>query len=67
MPGAVVLRVQDDGPGFVGTAGNTPGLGLRSIRDRVAVLGGTIEQGSLVPSGAYVRLRLPLSTTSQGS
>jgi signal transduction histidine kinase len=61
MPGWVLLRAEDDGPGF-GPA-NTPGLGLRSIRDRVALLGGQVEIGSATIGGAYVRIRIPLSST----
>ncbi|MFD1871110.1 PAS domain-containing protein [Hymenobacter bucti] len=58
MPGAVLLRAEDNGPGF-GSA-NRPGLGLRSIRDRVALLRGQVETGTVPLSGAYVRIRIPL-------
>ena len=60
IPGWVLLRVEDNGPGFTTTAANSPGLGLRSIRDRVALLGGQLESGSIPVGGAYVRLRIPL-------
>ena len=59
MPGWVLLRAEDDGPGLV--PANKPGLGLRSIRDRVALLGGQVEIGSATIGGAYVRIRIPLS------
>ncbi|WP_324671332.1 PAS domain-containing protein [Hymenobacter sp. GOD-10R] len=62
VPGFVMLRVEDDGPGFI-SAATSPGLGLRSIRDRVALLGGTLDLGSSPQSGAYVRLRLPVPST----
>jgi signal transduction histidine kinase len=61
MPGWVLLRVADNGPGFGPTATEPPGLGLRSIRDRVALLGGKLDLGSAPTGGAYVRIRLPLS------
>ena len=59
VPGHVLLRVEDNGPGFATQARPTnTGLGLRSIRDRVALLGGVIEEGNMPGSGAYVRIRL---------
>ena len=60
MPGWVLLRMEDNGAGFAAGAANNPGLGLRSIRDRVALLGGQLELGSLSTGGAYVRIRIPL-------
>ncbi|WP_201978707.1 PAS domain-containing sensor histidine kinase [Hymenobacter rubidus] len=61
VPGFVLLRVEDNGPGFAADmlpAGAS--MGLRHIRDRVTLLGGTIEVGKMPHSGAYVRLRLPV-------
>ena len=34
------------------------GLGLRSIRDRVALLGGRVEIGTFPGSGAFARIRI---------
>jgi len=65
MPGWVLLRVEDNGPGFGPAATSEPtGLGLRSIRDQVALLGGQLEAGTAAVGGAYVRIRIPLSTSS---
>ena len=36
-PGFVLLRAEDNGPGFA--PAHSPGLGLRSVGDRVALLG----------------------------
>lgn len=61
MPGWVLLRAEDNGPGFAADLAASTGLGLRSIRNRVALLGGELEIGSASTSGAYVRIRIPLS------
>ena len=58
MPGWVLLRAEDNGPGF--TPAYAPGLGLRTIADRVALLGGNLETGTVPTGGAYVRIRIPL-------
>ncbi|UOG77687.1 PAS domain S-box protein (plasmid) [Hymenobacter tibetensis] len=63
MPGWVLLRAEDNGPGF-GAKTTAAGLGLRSIRDRVALLGGQLETGSVPAGGAFVRIRIPLPNPS---
>jgi len=63
MPGWVLLRAEDNGSGFVQTSTKRPGLGMRSIRDRVSLLGGQVESGSVATGGAYVRIRIPLPGT----
>jgi signal transduction histidine kinase len=60
MPGWVLLRAEDDGPGFPQGPARLPSLGLRSISDRVTLLGGQLETGSAATGGAYVRIRIPL-------
>jgi signal transduction histidine kinase len=59
MPGWVLLRVEDNGPGFATLPPAEAGLGLRSIRDQVALLGGQLETGLVPAGGAYVRIRIP--------
>jgi len=59
-PGWVLLRAEDNGRGFPVAPTASDGLGLRSIRDRVALLGGQVETGSRPTGGAYVRIRIPL-------
>ena len=64
MPGWALLRAEDNGVGFAQAPAQVqadgPGLGLRSIRDRVALLGGQLEMGSASTGGAYVRIRIPI-------
>ncbi|GGG33697.1 PAS domain-containing protein [Hymenobacter glacieicola] len=64
VPGHVLLRAEDNGVGFAPGASLSTGLGLRTIRDRVALLGGTVDLGSSPEFGTYVRLRLPLPAPS---
>ena len=61
LPGWAVLRVEDDGLGFeVGTA--TLGIGLKTLRDRVALLGGLVYIDADLGLGSQVQVRLPLPT-----
>jgi signal transduction histidine kinase len=62
VPGFVLLRAEDNGVGFAPDSDSNAGtgLGLRTIRDRVALLGGTVDLGSSPEFGTYVRLRFPL-------
>ena len=56
------LEVADDGVGF-DPSGAFPGhLGLRSMRERVAALGGTLEIDSAPGRGTRVRARIPSPT-----
>jgi signal transduction histidine kinase len=55
-PGAVTLRVRDDGRG---TTRPTPGHGLRGMSERAAVLGGQCTAGP-VEGGFEVRVELPI-------
>ena len=52
--------VEDDGSGFEGNGETRGGLGLRSIRERAALLEGTAEMYSSQKGGAGVQVRLPL-------
>ncbi len=56
----LVLEVRDDGRGF-DSAGPFPGhLGLRSIQERVARLGGTCSLASAPAQGTSLCVRLPI-------
>ncbi|MFI6684840.1 sensor histidine kinase [Streptomyces sp. NPDC050485] len=63
-PGALVLRIEDEGPAAGGDAGGS-GNGLIGMRERVAALGGTIEAGPLPAGGFRVTARLPLAADSK--
>lgn len=59
-PGMLALEVSDDGVGF-DLDEDFPGhLGLRSMRERAARLGGTIELESSPGAGTRVRARIPV-------
>src|SRR5258707_6456261 len=58
-PEELELAVRDDGVGF-DPNGSFPGhLGLRSMRERAATLGGTLEIESAPGGGTTVRARIP--------
>jgi signal transduction histidine kinase len=59
--GELQLRVMDDGRGFdPATAAGADSLGLVSMRERVAMLGGVIRWESRPGSGTTVVARVPL-------
>jgi PAS domain S-box-containing protein len=64
VPGFVLLRVEDNGVGVAEEAAAPAGLGLRTIRSRVALLNGQLELSSSPAYGTYVRLRIPLPPLS---
>lgn len=63
----VVLAVEDDGIGFE-PRGTFPGhLGLQSMRERAAELGGVLEVESGPGKGTLVRARFPLAASQSGA
>jgi signal transduction histidine kinase len=56
---AVELSVRDDGGGL--KPDRTPGVGMRSMRERAAEVGGTLTVRSPPEGGTVVSARLPLS------
>lgn len=63
--GWLELRIADGGPGFDPAAGEAakgtqPGLGLRGMRERVEMLGGTLAIDTAPSHGTTIRVRLPL-------
>lgn len=59
----LVAEVRDDGHGARGAAGAPVrgGFGLRGLRERVAVLGGTVETSSPDGGGFRLRARVPVA------
>jgi signal transduction histidine kinase len=57
---AVELEVTDDGSGVSAGDPGAPGQGLMGMRERAALLGGTLEAGPLPRGGYRVHARLPL-------
>jgi PAS domain S-box-containing protein len=57
---AVALRVQDDGDGFEPDAAGPRGLGLRSMQERAALLGGAVQVSSARGEGTTITARFPL-------
>lgn len=62
-PGALEIRVDDDGPATGGAGEPGGGNGLIGMRERAAALGGTVEAGPRPDGGFRVRARIPLTGT----
>ena len=61
MSDVIVIEVSDDGVGFEPSRVDE-GFGLVGMRERAALLGGTIEVNSAEGSGTRLRAQLPLTT-----
>jgi signal transduction histidine kinase len=57
----VTVEVRDDGVGF-DPALNPPGFGLLGMRERLELVGGTLDVSSAPGRGTSVRVELPLSS-----
>lgn len=63
----VAVDVEDDGVGF-DVIGTFPGhMGIQSMRERAASLGGNLEIISRPSQGTWVRTRIPLATAEKAS
>jgi signal transduction histidine kinase len=62
LPAWVVLRVEDNGGGF-DPVHTSDGLGLRSLRSRVALLNGSVYLTTTLGQGTQCQVRIPLPTT----
>jgi signal transduction histidine kinase len=63
--GQLRLTIEDDGEGFEAsdhtTGGPSGGIGLAGVRERVALIGGTVEIESSVHSGTGIFARIPVA------
>jgi signal transduction histidine kinase len=64
--GQVQLEVRDDGDGF-DPAVSSDGFGLTGMRERAALVGGTVEIRSCPGDGAAVRAVFPAVETSEAT
>ncbi|WP_216609898.1 sensor histidine kinase [Cellulosimicrobium protaetiae] len=62
----LVVEVRDDGAGASGGT-SSEGFGLRGLRERVAVLGGTVTTDSPDGGGFRLRARVPLALGASGN
>lgn len=62
-PGALTVRVDDDGKALPGTT-PTPGVGLLGMRERVSALGGRLRAEPRGKGGFTVQAELPVDRTS---
>jgi NarL family two-component system sensor histidine kinase LiaS len=60
LQGQVRLRVADDGIGFDSVEEKMTSYGLRSMRERVTELGGSLEIYSSVGKGTQIEVRVPI-------
>jgi signal transduction histidine kinase len=58
-PDTTSLEISDDGAGFAASDAHPGHLGLRSMRERVAAIGGTLEIESSPGAGTRIRVCIP--------
>jgi signal transduction histidine kinase len=59
-----MLCIKDDGHGFDVAAARGRGVGLSSMSERLAALGGTLEIHSAIGQGTEVLARCPLGAAA---
>ncbi|MFE6304243.1 sensor histidine kinase [Nocardiopsis sp. NPDC057823] len=63
LPDAVVVEVADNGRGTLGSP--AAGNGISGMRERAALVGGTVDAGPLEGGGFRVRARLPITGSEE--
>lgn len=61
----LLLRIEDDGAGFISKPNFQGSFGLLGMRERIAALGGTVRIRSRLGRGTRIRVMLPSSCTSR--
>jgi signal transduction histidine kinase len=64
--GAIELRIRDDGKGF-DPGDDTGGFGLLGMRERIALVGGTLAISSTPGAGTALHVVLPLTRRDDGA
>ena len=59
--GELLITLEDDGRGFNANQALSGGIGLKNIKNRVSVLGGTFLVDSALGRGALISVELPLA------
>ncbi len=68
MDGQLILEIEDNGSGFDSTSVPAGHLGLRTMADRVAQIGGTLEIISVPPAkGTLVRIIAPCALCAEAA
>jgi signal transduction histidine kinase len=63
----LLLSVADNGIGFdISDVGNTSGIGLKNITERVNQIGGEIEIKSEIGVGTTFNIKIPVTSWSKG-
>ena len=66
--GDIGVRIADNGHGFTGALGTTPGhIGVTEMRERSEILGGNFEVRPGSSAGTVVEAHIPLARTPMGS
>jgi PAS domain S-box-containing protein len=67
LPDSVLLRVSDNGQGFLTASARKPhSLGLMGLRERVSLLKGNVQIDSQPGSGTTLHVRIPVRTAEAG-
>jgi len=63
----LILRIEDDGVGFVTKPNSQTSFGLMGMRERIAAFGGTVRIRSRQGRGTRIRVKLPSLLAGQSS
>jgi two-component system sensor histidine kinase DegS len=58
----LLVLVQDNGKGFNAESAKTPGIGLKTIQNKVSLLNGNIDIESKPDLGTVININIPIKT-----